>query len=60
MGNAEKLRSALARGVKSALGRTDTKRALKARRKVSRNAPGSASASPDMYGIGMPGGRLDG
>lgn len=59
MRSAAKLRSAVARGVKAALGRSDHKKALKARRKRVHQAA-SAGKRPDTTGIGMPGGRFDG
>jgi hypothetical protein len=54
MDTASKIRAALARGVKAARGRRANKRAITARRKVSRNTPGPGSTSPGEYGIGAP------
>jgi hypothetical protein len=54
MADASKMRTALARGVKSVRDRRANKRAIKARRKVSQNKPGSSSTDPGQYGIDAP------
>lgn len=59
MGSMARLRGTIARGVKAALGRSEHKKAVKARRKRPHQAA-SAGKRPDTTGIGMPGGRFEG
>lgn len=59
MRSTARLRGVIARGVKAAIGRSEHKKALKARRKRVHQAA-SAGKRPDTTGIGMPGGRFDG